>query len=200
MQLAEFERLLCESKEARYLYTEFIKMSTYLPRALAGAVASTSNDPHAVIVEGLPLDVLSVSSHNAVRPLPPNASASPLGAFPCPAPTFLSIAFPATIGYSSGWSVAYLTATVITGLWLLSMWLMPVSRQVAMHSVPPAAERQVAPEPLPASVGRITGMVDCKWNGRFSCFLGTEVRLGLRSDGNHLRHRGQGHLAGAGDV
>ena len=47
---------------------------------------------------------------------------------PTPAPTFLSTAFPATIGYSSGWSVAYLTATVITGLWLLSMWLTPVSR------------------------------------------------------------------------
>ena len=55
---------------------------------------------------------------------------------------------------------------------------MPVSRpeQVATHSVPPAAERQLAPEPLPASVGRITGMVDCKWNG------GSRVSLGQKFD------------------
>ena len=101
-------------------------------------------------------------------PAPPHAS---------PFPTFLSTTFPATIGYSSGWSVAYLTATVITGLWLLSMWLTPVSRQVATHSLPPAAERQLAPEPLPASVGRITGMVDCKWNGGSRVSLGQKVDL-----------------------
>ena len=46
-----------------------------------------------------------------------------------PAPTFLSTALPRTLGYfSAGWPVAYLVATVITGLWLLGMWLTPVSR------------------------------------------------------------------------
>ena len=98
---------------------------------------------------------------------------------PVSIPTFLSTAFPATLGYSSGWSVAYLTATVITGLWILSLWLMPVSHpeQIATHSVPPAAERQLAPEPLPASVGRITGMVDCKWNGSSRVSLGQKYEL-----------------------
>ena len=85
-------------------------------------------------------------------------------AMPQSAPTigFLSTTFPATLGYSSGWPVAYLTATVITGLLILGFWLMPVSRQVATHSLPPAAERQIAPEPQQRLVGRITGMVDCK--------------------------------------
>ena len=94
-----------------------------------------------------------------------------------PVPSFLSTAFPATIGYSSGWSVAYLTATVITGIWLLSMWLTPVSRQVATHSVPTATKRQLAPEPPPTSVGRITGMVDCK-SADPDDFPSADVRLG----------------------
>ena len=56
------------------------------------------------------------------------------------------------------------------------------------------------PEPLPASVGRITGMVDCKWTGGSRVSLGQKLIVGFGSDGNHLRHRGEGHLAGAGDV
>ena len=116
-----------------------------------------------------------------------------------PAPTFLSTTFPSTLGYSSGWPVAYLTATVITGLWILSMWLTPVSPS-RLRRISAADRRATAcAEPLPVSVGRITGMVDCK-DRRFSCFLGAESRLGFGFDGNHLRHRCQGHLAGAGDV
>ena len=34
---------------------------------------------------------------------------------------FLSTTLPTTLGYSSGWPVAYLVATVITGLWILRM-------------------------------------------------------------------------------
>ena len=88
---------------------------------------------------------------------------------------FLSTTFPATIGYSSGWPVAYLTATVITGLWILSLWLMPVSEQAATHSLPPVVEQQLAPEPR--LVGRITGVVDCNWTGGSRVSLGQKVDL-----------------------
>ena len=69
--------------------------------------------------------------------------------------------------------------------------------------------------PLSASmVGRITGMVDCqvgqspesrvRIRSRRSTHVPRlarrQVRPGLRPDGNHLRHRGEGHLAGPGDV
>ena len=96
-----------------------------------------------------------------------------------PFPTFLSTTFPATLGYSSGWPVAYLTATMIIGLGILSLWLTPVSRpeQVATHSTPPAAGRQLVPEPLPASVGRITGLVDCKRPGDSRVSLGQKFSL-----------------------
>ena len=78
------------------------------------------------------------------------------------APTFptSSSLFHPTLGYSSGWTTAYLSATVITGLLILGFWLMPVPcpEQVA-KSVPPSAPVVVEPK---AYVGRITGMVDCK--------------------------------------
>ena len=56
--------------------------------------------------------------------------------------------------------LAYLVATVMTGLGLLIGSLIHVSHpeQVARNSVP-----AVVVEPKAEIVGRITGMVDCKW-------------------------------------
>ena len=67
-----------------------------------------------------------------------------------------------TIGYlSSGWPVAYLVATVIFGIGLLISAHVYVSQpvQVAKQSVSFPSPLS----PLPSVVGRITGMVDCKW-------------------------------------
>ncbi len=62
---------------------------------------------------------------------------------------------------SSGWPVAYLLATAILGIALLIGSVVPVSQpvQVARQSVPLPSPLA----PLPSMVGRITGMVDCKW-------------------------------------
>ena len=80
-----------------------------------------------------------------------------------------------TIGYfSEGMPLAYLMATVITGLGLLIGSLIHVSspEQVARNSVP-----SVVVEPKADMVGRITGMVDCKWAGTADSprFLGAEI-------------------------
>ena len=75
---------------------------------------------------------------------------------------FLAATFHGAVGYfSSGWSVAYLVATAIFGVGLLIGSLMPVSRpqQIARQSVPLPSPAH----PFPSSVGRITGMVDCRW-------------------------------------
>ena len=57
---------------------------------------------------------------------------------------------------------AYLVATVLVGLGLTIASLIPASRpeQIADNS-PPSASPTIEPEI--ASVGRITGMVDCCW-------------------------------------
>ena len=115
-----------------------------------------------------------------------------------------------TVGFfSSGWPVAYMVATVVFGIGLLVGSVVHVSEpvQVARRSSVPGG---AVAEPRTELVGRITGMVDCKWAGSEvrGQGSGTEnqkseirnlqslVALGdrncprLRSDGNHLRHGG----------
>ena len=80
------------------------------------------------------------------------------------------------VGYlSSGWPVAYLVATVISGIALVIGSLTPVSQpaQVAKQTVLPStfgrgargegSENATHSRPV---VGRITGMVDCRWEGK----------------------------------
>ena len=91
-----------------------------------------------------------------------------------PAPSFLSTTLHDTSAsfLSKGMPLAYLVATVVTGLGILIASHVYVSRpeQVARSSVPAIVAE-------PASVGRITGMVDCKWNGGSHVSLGQECQL-----------------------
>jgi hypothetical protein len=64
---------------------------------------------------------------------------------------------------ASGWPVAYLVATVIFGIGAFIGSIVYVS-----HPVQVAKQSTSLPSPLsslPTTVGRITGMADCKWNG-----------------------------------
>ena len=76
--------------------------------------------------------------------------------------------------FPEGMPLAYLVATVVTGLGLLIASHVYVSRpeQVARTSVPAAVV-----EPKAEMVGRITGMVDCKWNGGSRVSLGQKYEL-----------------------
>jgi len=49
------------------------------------------------------------------------------------------------------------------GILIAGAWKLPDYRQLAQTSSPPAANQRFIPEPKMESVGRITGMVDCKW-------------------------------------
>ena len=75
---------------------------------------------------------------------------------------FLSTILRTTRGYfPEGMPLAYLIATVVTGLGIL------IASHVYM-SLPEQVARQSAPlpsplSPLPSMVGRITGLVDCRW-------------------------------------
>jgi hypothetical protein len=76
-----------------------------------------------------------------------------------PAITVLSTAPYGVSGYFSDWSVAYLIATVIFGIATLIGSVIYVSHPVQV------AQRSVSIPSLPSTVGQITAMVDCKWNG-----------------------------------
>ena len=98
-------------------------------------------------------------------------------AAPPPALGFLADTFHGTVGYiSSGWPLAYLAATAILGVALLMAAVVPVSQpqQIAgrvgwdKRSDAPPSQGEHAPldnrlPAYPVTVGRITGMVDCRW-------------------------------------
>ena len=81
---------------------------------------------------------------------------------PLPLLAFFGRSIHGTVGYfSSDWPVAYLMATVIFGIGLLVGSLVPVSQPVRVAHQSASLPSPLSP--LPTMVGRITGMVDCKW-------------------------------------
>ena len=80
--------------------------------------------------------------------------------------------------FSSGWPVAYLIATVIFGVALLIGSLVPVSEQPAQLAGQSSVPGRRLPKPKMEAVGRITGMVDCKWVG--TAFESPGVPLGRK--------------------
>ena len=145
------QQMLVESASARRTYARYGALQALLELAVAGMEAER---PATIPLE-LPGGWLpsTVEEDQGQEPVP--LAISP----PFP---FLSTTLPGTVGYfSSGWPVAYLIATVIFGFGLLIGSLVPVSQpeQVARQSVPLPSPLS----PLPSTVGRITGMVDCQW-------------------------------------
>ena len=220
-QAARLDRLMIEDQQARKLYVRYVHtlcgLRTWSEYPLVDSGGNPLIPEPALASEEIP---------NEAQTLP---SVSP--------PTFLSTTFHNTIGYfPEGMPLAYLIATVVTGLGILIGSVIHVAgpTEVARQS----ASLPSPLSPLPSVVGRITGMVDCKWekkglgirdwglekgsgfrgqgtgteNRQSSTFqslipnpqslvvAGRQVCPRFRPDGNHLRHRGQGHLAGAGDV
>ena len=184
-EFMELDSVLLADATSRRRYMRYcrfhVSLETEMHARLALRKMEGRDDLDSAVPTPWESDVLTV----AIPPTMPVVS---------PVPTILSTTLPSTVGYfSSGWPVAYLVATVIFGIGLLIGSLVHVSEpaQVARQSSVPS--RMVA-EPKMESVGRITGMVDCKWAGtafRVSCrSFGKEVRAGFRSDGNHLRHGG----------
>jgi hypothetical protein len=88
-----------------------------------------------------------------------------IGAPGCSVPISSSQFYPAITYFSSAGPMAYLLAAIIVGIGLAIMAVVPVSQatKVAMHS-PSAIERQQPIVSKGEIVGRITGMVDCRWN------------------------------------
>ena len=70
--------------------------------------------------------------------------------------------------FSAGWPVAYLVATVVLCVGILVASITYVSRPTELAGVAPSHAASTTldfPQQEQQIVGRITGMVDCKWNG-----------------------------------
>ena len=104
-----------------------------------------------------------------------------LAPLPCTAPTFLSTAYHSTIGFfSQELPFSLLIATVLTslGLWVASMIYVSGPDKIAKDFSPPV---QSSFDPTPEVVGKITGIVDCKWaDPNTGAFHGANVLLGRK--------------------
>ena len=100
-----------------------------------------------------------------------------------------------------GFLFSYLIAGIVVGIGILAgwAWRVPDYQNVARNgSRTVTAATQQGEEMV--FVGRVTDMDDCRWaDPKTEAFpgaarsLGTQVRPGLRADGNHVRQRSQGH-------
>ena len=163
------KQLVCEDSAAQHLYIHYIHDSLMLRRwAITGSgrigrefTTTHSSDG----IRGDEHEEEQTQLDTLVNPL--LLDSSPLAPrAPYPAPGFLSTTLHGTVGYfSSGWPVAYLVATVIFGIGLVIGAVVHVSRyeEVANNSPPMAAEQRLDVQPKAEVVGRITGMVNCKW-------------------------------------
>lgn len=130
-----FERLLRESDDACRLYAGYVGISVLLPSILS----AVSDD--------------EAPSSGVFDPEQQSPAISLVHSLPN--------LFHQTLGYfSEGMPLAYLLATVITGLGLLVGSLIPASHpEPTAHMFLPS----VVAEPKTEHVGRITGMVNCNW-------------------------------------
>ena len=156
--LTEFEKLLLENDDACRLYCKCVAESDIMQ---------------------VVMDMISVEdslSHDGSS-LKPRGAVSYISGI-------LSTALHDTLDYIPlNGLMAYLLATLIVGVGVAIMAVVPVSqaRKVALHS-PSAIERQQQPlVPKKEIVGRITGMVDCKWVDDSTVAInGEHVSLGRR--------------------
>ena len=140
-QFREFEGRLLQDTQAADYYTRFMQLHVLLEEKLT--VSRSPGD---------------FSSPSSVR----DHAMTPAGIIASPPSVLLSATLHNTLGYfPEGMPLAYLIATVVTGLGLLIGSLIHVSlpEQVARQSAPLPSPLS----PLPSAVGWITGVVDCKW-------------------------------------
>ena len=145
-QAARLQELVIGNEELRYRY--ILYMHVHALAEMGRCLSASELGRGSMETAGLPFE----------HPLCSDVSSSS-----SPVPGFLSNVAYGTVGYfSSGWPLAYLVATVISGIALVIGSLTPVSQPVQVARQPSVPSRLTV-EPKMELVGRITGMVDCKW-------------------------------------
>jgi len=158
---ANFEQLLRESDDACRQYLEYVNISVVLPNILSSIPDEDSSSP-------------VFFSSECQEPIALHS------------PGFLFTTFRGTIGYfSHEIPFSFLIGAVLTSLLVLIGWLVPVSSPVNSAGnkslMPSVVQRQFTPNPKIEIVGKITGMVDCKWTDPNTKPLhGANVPLGCK--------------------
>lgn len=158
-ELMELDTALRADEGARKRYLKFCRLHVSLEIEMHAYLAFQTmqgrNDLDSAVLAPWESDVLAAATLPAI-PLVRSARA------------FVPASLHSTLDYfTSGWPMAYLAAMVmmVAGLWVLSHTYISPSIQVAIQ-LPMDAKQHGMPftRPEPRIVGRITSMVDCKWN------------------------------------
>jgi hypothetical protein len=150
--LAELDSMVSVDPDARDYYVGYCRMHSALELELSAHHATQ------VVFQQIGIR----RCHPQERTFAVGAEGAPV----CPTSTTHLGLWHGTVGFfSSGWPAAYLVATVIFGVGLLIGASTHVSRHdgVASISPPTAAGHPIEPLVKTNVVGRITGMIDCKW-------------------------------------
>ena len=145
----QLDAIMLADTDARRRYLDYCQLHFALRLELRAEWATQSTSRH------IDIESVVLASDKSSAPRMKTSPPIPFG--------FLSTTLPGTVGwFSSDWPVAYLVATVIFGIGLLIGSVVQVSEpaQIAQRSLVPVG---AVGEPKIESVGRITGMVDCKW-------------------------------------
>jgi hypothetical protein len=153
--LVELDAALLADELSRRRYLKYCRLHVSLEMEMQASVALDKMqgrcDFDSAVLAPWEADVLG----NAFPSAAPNSLSSP---------GFFGAMWSGPIGLSSlGWPVAYLIATIIFGIGLLVGAFTYVSHPT--HVAQQSASRPSRLSTLPSVVGRITGMIDCKWNG-----------------------------------
>jgi len=166
--IEHLNKLLLNSEPARRVYAHTIRDSFILRQWAAATELHTremlgDDDSDAAFLRSAIADadlIATASSSNSCEDDP--HTAAPVAAVPIPG--FFSTAYHGTIGFfSHELPFALLIATVLTslGLWAASMVYVSSPEKIAKDSS--SLPSKTTFDPTLKVVGKITGMVDCKW-------------------------------------
>ncbi len=184
--IEHLNKLLLNSEPARRVYAHTIRDSFILRQWAAATELHTremlgDDDSDAAFLRSAMADadlIATASSSNSREDNP--HIAAPVAAVPVPG--FFSTAYHGAIGFfSQELPFSLLIATVLTslGLWAASMVYVSGPEKIAKDS--PALPSKATVDPTLKVVGKITGMVDCKWaDPQTETFYGANVLFGRK--------------------
>jgi hypothetical protein len=150
-QWAELESFLEENPDARQAYIEHIRLRTQIRQWWKGERSRKAG-------------LLEIEA-DLSEPLPMIAVA-PLSSLPSPLSSLGGLVF------------SYTMSAVILGVAMLGAWAYKISRDYKNFASTQSSDVQNNTPPAPQYVGRITGMMDCRWaDPDTETFLGASVPL-----------------------
>ncbi len=184
--IEHLNKLLLNSEPARRVYAHTIRDSFILRQWAAATELHTremlgddDSDAAFLRLAIADADLIATASSSNSRVDDPH-TAAPIAAVPVPG--FFSTAYHGTIGFfSQELPFSLLIATVLTslGLWAASMVYVSGPDEIARDSS--SLPSKATFDPTLKVVGKITGMVDCKWaDPKTETFNGANVLLGRK--------------------